>query len=49
MASLLRRSFDELAEGIEAHETTAKSLARVSQLMAICNACHTTYRLVARR
>jgi hypothetical protein len=46
MAMALRRGFDELANGIGAHESTAKSLARASQLMAICNACHASYRFV---
>jgi hypothetical protein len=45
MAVSLRRGFDDLAASIDAHEPTAKSLARISQLMAICNACHANFRL----
>jgi len=46
MATLLRQGFDQLAEGISAHETTAQSLGRVSHLMGVCTGCHATFRFV---
>lgn len=45
MAVSLRQGFDELAASIDAHEPMAKSLARISQLMAICDACLANFRL----
>jgi hypothetical protein len=46
MATSLRQGFDQLAESLSAHETTAQSLRRVSQLMAICTGCHASFRFV---
>ena len=46
MATSLRQGFDLLAESLSARETTAQSLRRVSQLMAICTGCHASFRFV---
>lgn len=48
MAMQLRASFDELAAGISSHEPTAQSLGRVATITALCNGCHSAYRLVRR-
>jgi hypothetical protein len=46
MATSLRQGFDLLAESLSVRETTAQSLRRVSQLMAICTGCHASFRFV---
>lgn len=43
MSAALRESFDQLAAGIVARETTAQSLERMSHLTAICNSCHASF------
>jgi ABC-type molybdate transport system substrate-binding protein len=45
----MRRSFDVLAESISAGNSTKESLAKLSQVMTNCVACHTAYRLVTTR
>jgi len=44
LSAALRESFDQLAAGIAARETTAQSLERMSHLTAICNSCHASFR-----
>jgi hypothetical protein len=45
----MRRSFDVLAQGIGAGNSTKESLAQLSQVMTNCVACHTAYRLATTR